>query len=64
MEEIRVQPRQAATELGMDVLNLRELMKIGQLPIGYAVKREGKTKWSFYIYRHLLDAEKARLGID
>jgi len=33
------------------------------LPIGYAIKREGKSKWGFYIYRHLLDQEKERLGI-
>ena len=34
-----------------------------KLPIGYAIKREGKSKWGFYIYRHLLDQEKERLGI-
>ena len=28
-----------------------------------AIKREGKSKWGFYIYRHLLDQEKERLGI-
>jgi hypothetical protein len=52
-----------AKELQMDVITLRELMKREKLPIGYAVKREGKSKWGFYIYRHLLDQEKERLGI-
>lgn len=63
MNNIRVPCKIAAKELRMDVLTLRELMKIGKLPIGYAVKRDGKSKWGFYIYRHLLDQEKERLGI-
>lgn len=63
MNNIRVPCKIAAKELRMDVLTLRELMKIGKLPIGYAVKRDGKSKWGFYIYRPLLDQEKQRLGI-
>ena len=57
MNNERVTPKNAAKEL------LRELMKREKLPIGYAIKREGKSKWGFYIYRHLLDQEKERLGI-
>ncbi len=64
MEEVRVSTKKAAKELHMDVLTLRELMKNEKLPIGYAIKREGKTKWGFYIYRHLLDEHKRTLGID
>lgn len=63
MDSVRVSAKDAAKELGMDVLTLRELMKNGQLQIGYAVKREGKSKWGFYIYRSLLEQEKLRLGI-
>lgn len=63
MEEVRVTTKKAAKELHMDVLTLRELMKIEKLPIGYAIKKEGKTKWGFYIYRHLLDEHKRTLGI-
>ena len=63
MNNERVKPKIAAKELQMDVITLRELMKREKLPIGYAVKREGKSKWGFYIYRHLLDQEKERLGI-
>lgn len=63
MDSVRVSVKDAAKELGMDVLTLRELMKIGKLQIGYAVKREGKSKWGFYIYRSLLEQEKLRLGI-
>lgn len=64
MEEIRVTPKIAAQELHMDVVTLRELMKREKLPIGYAMKKEGKSKWGFYIYRHLLDEHKKSLGID
>ena len=63
MNSERVKPKIAAKELQMDVITLRELMKREKLPIGYAVKREGKSKWGFYIYRHLLDQEKERLGM-
>ncbi|MBQ0111638.1 MAG: hypothetical protein KBT03_00745 [Bacteroidales bacterium] len=63
MQEIRVQTKVAAKELHMDVLTLRELMKHGNLPIGYAIKKDGKSKWGFYIYRHLLDEHKKHLGI-
>lgn len=63
MNNERVKPKIAAKELQMDVITLRELMKREKLPIGYAVKREGKSKWGFYIYRHLLDQERERLGI-
>lgn len=64
MNNERVKPKIAAKELQMDVITLRELMKREKLPIGYAVKREGKSKWGFYIYRHLLDQEKERLGMN
>lgn len=64
MENVRVSTKNAARELHMDVLTLRELMKKEKLPIGYALKKEGKSKWGFYIYRHLLDEHKKHLGID
>lgn len=63
MQGIRVTPSQAAKELGMDVLTVRGLMQQGKLNIGYALKKEGKKQWGYYCYRHLLDAEKERLGI-
>ncbi len=59
----RVTSETAARELGMDVLTLRGLMQQGKLNIGYALKKEGKSKWGYYIYRNLLDLEKNRLGI-
>ncbi len=59
----RVTSETAARELGMDVLTLRGLMQQGKLNIGYALKKEGKSKWGYYIYRKLLDDVKAELGI-
>lgn len=60
----RVSTKQAAKELQMDVLTLQQLMQRDRLPIGYALKKEGKSRHGYYIYRGLLDAEKERLGID
>ena len=59
----RVTSETAARELGMDVLTLRGLMQQGRLNIGYALKKEGKSKWGYYIYRNLLDLERKRLGL-
>ena len=50
MNMIRVDPKVAAEELGMD-------------PIGVAIKKEGKKRWSYYIYRNLLDQYKENGGI-
>ncbi len=59
----RVSTREAARELQMDILTLQLLMQTEKLNIGYAVKKVGKTRYCYYIYRGLLDAEKRRLGI-
>lgn len=53
----------AAKELNIGILTLYGLMQEGKLNIGYAVKLKGKQKWSYHIYRNLLDQEKRRLGI-
>lgn len=62
--EQRVTVKQAASELQMGVLTVQCLMKEGRLPIGYAQKKEGCSRYSFYIYRHLLDEHKRNLGLD
>lgn len=67
MEELKMQERvtvkQAAKELRMDVLTVQYLMKNGQLPIGYALKKEGKSRYGYYIYRKKLDNVKEELGL-
>jgi hypothetical protein len=51
----RVTTRQAAHELNMDLDTLQYLMRNNRLPIGHAVKKEGKKRYSYYIYRGLLN---------
>lgn len=40
----RVTTKQAAKELNMDVEALQYLMRNDRLPIGYALKKDGKTR--------------------
>lgn len=61
--ETKVTTKQAASELHMGVLTLQCLMQEGKLPIGYALKRDGKSRHSYHIYRGLLDEHKKQLGI-
>lgn len=57
----RVTTKQAALELNMDVENLQYLMRKERLPIGYALKKEGKARTTYYIYRGLLDTYKKQI---
>ena len=52
---------QAAKELKMTPLSLRQLMIHNRINVGYVYQREGSTKHKFFIYRHLLDKEKERI---
>jgi hypothetical protein len=61
---MKVTVSEAAKELKISESTLRGLMQEGKLNIGYAMKREGKQKWGYWIYRTLLDAEKRRLGLE
>ena len=60
---MRVSVNEAAKELKMSEPTVRGLMQENKLNIGYALKRPGKSKWGYYIYRNLLDDELKRLGI-
>lgn len=62
MYDTRVKPKDAAKELQMDLVTLYQLMQNDRLPIGYAYKKAGNSKYGYYIYRGLLDKEKERLG--
>lgn len=57
----RVTTKQAAAELNIDVENLQYLMRKERLPIGYALKKEGKARTTYYIYRGLLDTYKKQI---
>ena len=58
----RVSTKQAASELNMDVDTLQYLLQNNRIPIGYAVKKDGKKRNSYYIYRGLLDTYKKQLN--
>ena len=62
MKMERVSTRKAAGELCMDVVSLQHLMRQQRLPIGIAVKKEGKSRWTYYIYRNLLEQYKETGG--
>ena len=57
----RVTTKQAAKELNMDVEAVTYLMRNNRLPIGYVIKKEGKTRHAHYIYRGLLDTYKRQM---
>ena len=59
--DTRVTPTQAAAELNMSVLTLRGLMQQGKLDIGFAIKQDGKKKWTYLIYSKKLDRAKKQL---
>ena len=59
----RVTTKQAARELHMDVESVQYLMRTERLPIGYALKKEKSSRYSYYIYRGLLDAEIERIAL-
>ncbi len=58
----RVTTKQAAEELNMDLETLQYLMRKERLPIGYAIKREGKKRSVYIIYRGLLDQFKHQIA--
>ena len=46
----------------MDLETLQYLMRKERLPIGYAIKREGKKRSVYIIYRGLLDQFKNQIA--
>ena len=58
----RVTTKQAAAELNMDLETLQYLMRQEKLPIGYAMKREGKKRTVYIIYRGLLEQFKMQVA--
>lgn len=54
----RVTTKQAAAELNLDVTTVQYLLMKERLPIGFAMKREGKKRAVYVIYRGLLDQYK------
>lgn len=57
----KVSTAQAAKELKTTILNIQESLIQGQLPIGYAQKRRGSSRYNYVIYRGLLDSFKEKI---
>lgn len=58
----RVNTKQAAAELNIGVDSLQYLMQMEKMPIGYAYKKPGCKRYSYIIYRGLLDQYKQQLA--
>lgn len=56
-------PKDAAAELGLSTLAVQHMMRQKIINIGDAYKREGSSRWTYHVYRKLLDTEKARRGL-
>lgn len=57
----RVTTAQAAKELNTTTLDIQENLIQGLMPIGFAQKRRGSSKYHYVIYRGLLDAYKNQI---
>lgn len=57
----RMTTKEAAKELNINVIGLQVLLQQEKLPIGYAVKRPGSGKYTYYIYKELVDAYKSKV---
>ncbi len=51
----RITTKQAAEKLNITQLTVQVLMQQDRLPIGYAVKNPGSSKYHYVIYQELLD---------
>ena len=51
----RMTTTEAAKLLNINVLGLQTLMQQEKLPIGYAIKRSNCGRYTYYIYRELVE---------
>ena len=51
----RITVNEAAKKLNMTRLTVQVLLKNERLPIGYAIKNPGSSKFHFVIYEELVD---------
>lgn len=57
----RMTTAEAAKELNINIVGLQLLMQEGRLPIGYALKKPGKSRYSYIIYKELVEGYKNRV---
>ena len=52
---------QAAKELNINVIGLQVLLQQEKLPIGYAIKKPGSSRYTYYIFRELVEGYKRQV---
>ena len=57
----RITTKEAAKELNINVVGLQELMKQNRLPIGYAYKKPDSSKYTYIIYKELVEGYVKRV---
>lgn len=57
----RMTTAEAAKELNINILGLQVLMQQEKLPIGYAVKKPGSGRYTYYIFKELVEGYKKRI---
>ena len=51
----RMTTAEAAKLLNINIVGLQTLMQQGKLPIGYAYKRPNSSRWTYCIYKELVN---------
>lgn len=59
----KVTVKQAALELNVDQATIRSWMRHNYIKIGIADLKDGKTRWSYTIYRKWLDEFKRSINV-
>ncbi len=57
----RMTTAEAAKELNINIPGLQLLMQQEKLPIGYAIKKEGSSKYTYIIFKELVQGYKNRV---
>lgn len=57
----RMTTAEAAKELNINVAGLQVLMQQEKLPIGYAIKKQNSTRYTYYIFKELVEGYKKRV---
>ena len=57
----RMTTAEAAKELNINIPGLQLLMQQEKLPIGYAIKKEGSSKYTYIIFKELVEGYKNRV---
>lgn len=57
----RITTKAAAKLLNINVCGIQELMKQEKIQIGYAVKKENSSRYTYYIFEELVLALKQKI---